>query len=191
MTASPLPTDRQGTGQDFLAPRQVRRLDDTPFADPQEAVRAAPGMRPGEHRVRFRLLVPHEFHRQFAGVAAGDRQLSLQGRIKAFVGHQRDVPQLLPRVLQRLVDQRDLLAHPEAKPVRADDAQQRREAKLAGLQDDDPPAILPVNQVDDLLLLLPRSERDDRPVARPDRIEIAEPPAGIAERLQRRLLVNA
>jgi hypothetical protein len=36
--------------------------------------------------------------------------------------------------------------HPEAKPVRADDAKQRREAKLASFQDDDPPATLPVDQ---------------------------------------------
>ena len=56
----------------------------------------------------------------------------------------------------RLVDQRNLLAQPEAKPVRADDAQERREAKLSRLQDDDPPATLPVDQVDDLSLLRAR-----------------------------------
>jgi hypothetical protein len=66
-----------------------------------------------------------------------------------------------------------LLARPEAKPVRANNAEQRREAKLAGLQDDNPPAILPVNQVDDLSLLRPRAERDDRPVTCADRIERA------------------
>jgi hypothetical protein len=29
---------RQGSGQDFLAASQVRRLDDAPFADPQEVI---------------------------------------------------------------------------------------------------------------------------------------------------------
>jgi hypothetical protein len=102
-------------------------------------------VRSGEHRVRFRLLVPHEFHRQLARVRAGDRQLFLQRRLKALVSHQRDVPQLLAGILQRLVDQTDLLAYPETKTVRADHAQQRREAQLARLQDDDPSATPPVD----------------------------------------------
>jgi hypothetical protein len=84
-----------------------------------------------------------------------------------------------------------LLTHPEAKPVRADDPEQRRKAKLSGLQDNDPLAPLPVDQVNDLLLLRSRRKLDDRPVTGADRIEIAEPPAGIAERFKRRLLVNA
>ena len=92
-----------------------------------------------------------EFDRQFARIAAGDGQFFLQGWIKAFVGNQRDVPQLLPRVFQCLVDQRDLLARPETKPVCADDAEQRREAKLPGFQNDDAPANLPVDEIDYLL----------------------------------------
>jgi hypothetical protein len=109
--------------------------------------------------------VPGEFDRQFPRVRAGDRQLFLQRRVKAFVSHQRYVAQLLAGILERLVDQRDLLAHPEAKTVRADHAEQRREAQLARLQDDDPSATLPVDQVDNLKLLLPRPERDDGPHA--------------------------
>ena len=60
---------------------------------------------------------------------------------------------------------------PEAKPVRADDAQERREAELPRFQDDDPPAPLPVDQVDDLSLLRARRKLDYRPVARADRVE--------------------
>ena len=135
--------------------------------------------------------MPHEFHRQLARVRAGDRQLFLQCRVKALVSHQRDVAQLLAGVLERLVNQADLLAHPEAKTVRADHAEQRREAQLARLQDDDPSATLPVDQVDNLKLLLPRPERDDGPLTGADRIEMAKPPEGIAERLHRRLLVSA
>ena len=89
--------------------------------------------------------MPHEFHRQFPRVRAGDRQLFLQRRIKALVSHQRDVAQLLAGVLERLVDQTDLLTRPETKPVRADHAEQRREAQLASLQDDDPSATPPVD----------------------------------------------
>ena len=115
----------------------------------------------------------------------------LQRRVKAFVSHQRDVAQLLAGVLQGLVDQTESLTRPEAKTVRADNAEQRREAKLPRLQDDDPPATPPVDQVDDLPLLRSRAEVDDRAVTRADRIEIAKPPEGIAERLQRRFLINA
>ena len=38
---------------------------------------------------------------------------------------------------------------PKHKPVRANDAQERGEAELAGLEDDDPAAVLPVDLVDD------------------------------------------
>jgi hypothetical protein len=115
--------------------------------------------------------VADEFYRQLACVRAGDRQLFFQGWIEALVSDERDVTQLLAGVLQRLVDERELLAHPEAKPVRADDAQERREAKLPRFRDDDPPAPLPVDQVDDLSLLRARHKLDYRPIAGADRVE--------------------
>jgi hypothetical protein len=96
------------------------------------------------------------------------RQLTLKRRVERVVGHHYDIAELLPGVLDSLVNQRDLLAQPEAKPVRADDAQERREAKLPRFQDDDPPAPLPVDQVNDLGLLRARRKLDYRPVTRPD-----------------------
>ena len=66
-------------------------------------------------------------------------------------------------MLDRLIDQRDLLPHPEAEPVRADDAKQRRHAKLPRLQNDDAPAPLPVDQIDYLPLLRARDKSDYRP----------------------------
>lgn len=69
-------------------------------------------------------------------VGPRDGQLPSKRRIETVVGHQHNVPQLLAGVLDRLVDQRDLLAKPEAKPVRTDDAQQGAEADLAALEDD-------------------------------------------------------
>ena len=62
----------------------------------------------------------NEFHRQLSGVRARDRQFPIQGRVERIISHQHDVPKLLPRVLERLIDQRDLLPYPEAEPVRAD-----------------------------------------------------------------------
>jgi hypothetical protein len=53
----------QRAGEDLLGTRQVGCLDDAPFADPQEAIRAASGVRPAEHRVGLRLLMPHELYR--------------------------------------------------------------------------------------------------------------------------------
>jgi hypothetical protein len=71
-------------------------------------------------------------------------------------GDQRNVSQLLAGVLECLINQAHLLPHAEAQPVRADHSQAGRHAKLASLQNDDPPAILPINQLDDLSLLWPR-----------------------------------
>ena len=69
---------------------------------------------------------------------------------------------------------RDLLTHPETKPVRADDASSVEKPSWRAFRMMIRRQPLPVNQVDDLALLRPRRELDDRPVACPDRIEIAQ-----------------
>jgi hypothetical protein len=119
-THTPSPTD--GKAPVRISSLRARSLAwiIPPFRYPEEAVGAAPCVCSSEHSVGLRLLVADELHRQLRRVGPRDGQLPSKRRIETVVGHQHNVPQLLTGVLDRLVDQRDLLAKPEAKPVRTD-----------------------------------------------------------------------